>query len=360
MERAELEMAVEGSDSDLVQRIDWVSGSVEVRSPERKVLMRVRHYLVADQTPERRGDQDLQIRALVDQQFASRIGAELLGHPTESFAAYVDDPWEFGHVAGCRAWARRKPWAEPIVVEVAPRCLLLAARKQDEVARSTVRLVREALRTELALRGAITLHASCASGKSLGGALFVGPSGSGKTTLALALARTGSLASGDQTELIRGPGATLHAFGFPWAISISPHGLWSAGVDLSSVQTELVVQAGVEKIEFTPFEASRIVGVGLAAEVPIDTVVVIDSKATEAGPMAQVCDLAQCADGIRREMREPDPAFPTFWLAPDCVPDAATYSDLAHALRDSRIVRLSWDPSRHRASEALGTIERSI
>jgi hypothetical protein len=355
MDRADLETIARRADHTCAQRISWWPGVLEIRSPEKSVLDWARHHLTTREGAARRRDEHLLISALVEPRLASGLRAALAAGGTEQFFPYTGDQWELGGIGGCRAWARCEPCPATAVIEISPGHLLLVGSEATEVARSAVRVARESLRTELAASGAITLHASFAAGASLDGVLFVGPPGSGKTTLALALARTGSFVSGDQTEILGSAYGSTMGFGFPWPLRISKHGLESAGMDVDPRGLRRLRCAPPGKLEFTFVEASEMFELEVATDRPIAMVVIIEVASFAAAPAAYVSDLRSCTGELLGELREPDPALPRFWLAARDLADA-TYPELAVALDSLPVVRLAWDPSRHKATDALHAI----
>jgi hypothetical protein len=340
---------------DHLRRIKWWPGTLALRSPAPAVIEHVRNHVLSSRAVDARCESRQSIYAVPDQRATSRLHAALRAHATEPFFAYAGDHWEVGEIAGLRSWARCTPAVGPVVVELGPHSYFLAGPEPHLVALATLRLAREILRTELALAGAVTVHASLAAGQSLGGTLFLGPSGSGKTTLALALARSGILASGDQTEILSCASSGPVGHSFPWAVTVSHHGLESAGLDFDHRGRQPRRQMPAGKYRFTLLEISEILGLPVATELVVETVVLIQPALSASRPVARVTDLTTSADQLRREMREPDPAFPSFWLATEPI-HTPRFSDLVAKLRGLRIVHLSWNPARHRATHALQAI----
>jgi hypothetical protein len=160
------------------------------------------------------------VRSVADDREARSASRAVEASAERRVQAYVGEWWHRGAVDARPAWSLDVPadqHTSALVVrsDDTDRWTVLAGSAAD-LARGTVRLGRELVRTELAARGAITLHAATAISARFGGLLLLGPSGAGKTTLSLAIGRDGFLSSGDQTEVVATATGTPLAVGFPW------------------------------------------------------------------------------------------------------------------------------------------------
>lgn len=292
------------------------------------------------------------------------------------FEPYPRDVWATGQIAGDRVWVRcdgqaRFPERVAVIAEGLQHWRVIAA-SVEALQDAVVRLVREILRTELALLGSFTMHAACAGSDGGLAVLFAGATGAGKTTLALELARSGMLISGDQTELLRDSAGQLLAVGFPWSIRVGQGTVRALGLD--SVYPRVLLRStregpqptassgSDEKLEFTFDETKSLLGCAVHPAARLGCVVAVRNVSGLAAPTAAVVGADKGGDMLRAHAREPDPSFGPFWL-----PIGKQRPVEAQALQVLRdlvvlvpVVELQWSPRQHKAADALAALLAAV
>jgi len=363
----------------------WWPLDFDLVSSEQQVVTWFRHHLHTAATPARDLGPRLArtLAAVVDEELTDRL-ADVVRHcGPRGVEGHVGEFWSVGPTWRGDTWCYRHPPGarrrrHVIVAEGQDRWSVVGV-DPDEVATAAVRLGREMIRTELARRGAFTVHASFAVAPDLAGVMFVGATGGGKTTMALALARSGGyLVSGDQSEVLPTPDGPPLGVGFPWVSRIGVGTLTGLGLDglvesaaLLRPQPSIVdgritdrarAFGSPDKVELTGLELDAVLGVRGLDGAPVDALVVL-TPAAPGEPLRVVpTDLADVREDLRREYREPDPAHAGFWLAPPDrqPPHARDFGDFLEALDGVPVFRLRWSPQRHRAQEAVAALRATL
>jgi hypothetical protein len=294
----------------------------------------------------------------------------------ELIAGHVETTYRRGELDGRPAWVSDQGHGnenDHVILRLGSDEWAVVADNPEATGRFAVRVGRELLRMQAAIRGGVTVHASCATlaGRTM---LFLGSSGNGKTTLSLAVSRHGGfLVSGDQTELLPhalGPVAV----GFPWVPRLGFGTLDGLGlakvVERSSLlrpQPSIVDNRVVDearhfgspvKIELSLTEVEMLLGGFTTDAAALDAVVVLD-RADEVlvGP----ADLASVLPLVTAELREPDPAFPDWWLdsANEVTGGPQSLDDLVDLIAGLPLLRAYWDPSRHLVADVIDSLIRA-
>jgi len=243
---------------------------------------------------------------------------------------------------------------------------------------ATVRFARELIRLAHAQRGFLTVHAAATAHPRHGGLLVMGSSGSGKSTLALALAQDGGrLVSGDQTEVAVVSSGVL-GVGFPWVARIGAGTLEGLGaaravvsasllraqpaVHETTFKTEATVVGSPLKVELTMAELDALLGVRPVDRGYVHGVVVLERSADGEAHRCVESDLDTLWPAFCAELREPDPAFASFWLLPPGArqPPARTPGELRHTLRGLRVFHMTWAPERDDLHAVLRSLDHAL
>jgi hypothetical protein len=352
---------------------------------ERSVVTWFHHHLytLATATVDLPPHRPVTVTAVVDEHLTDRlIEAARTGGPRR-VEGHVGEFWTVAPTWRGPTWCHGDPpdagrGRHAIVAEGVDRWLV-AGVDPLTVAKAAVRLGREMLRTELAGRGAFTVHASIVAHPACGGVMFLGPTGGGKTTLALALARDGGyLVSGDQSEVLTRPGGGLVGVGFPWISRVGAGTLAGLGTDAiiqdapllrpqpSMSDGRFTARArefrSPDKLELTMLELDALLGAGCMDVAPVDALVVLDPAPPDAPLHITPTDHDEVCERVRAEYREPDPVHASFWLAPPDrqPPDARAFADFRRTVADLPVYRLSWNAGRHAAADAVAAVRRAL
>jgi hypothetical protein len=358
----------------------WWVFEFRVISSSRHVLRWFQHHFHTLAAPARRPTHiRLTIHAVIDDKLTRQILEMVASTPLRRLEGYLGEEWRIGAVAGLLAWCNGSPPSTSesthALVRISPTEWLVTGRDESTVAIATVRMCRELLRTELALRGAYSLHASCAASDRTGSLLFVGASGSGKTTLALAVAQdNGYLVSADQTALNVAPTGPPEVVGFPWVARLGFGTLDALGAEqvIESVNLLRPQPAIVEgsiapearsflsrtKVEITMLELDALLGVPSASTTKVDAVILLYSTTARQGLVAEPTTLDESVSIFRDEIREPDPVYTNFWLADEGeLPQTRCSFDTLYAcIQRLPVVALRWNPESDSAADALAAI----
>ncbi|MFI5520046.1 hypothetical protein [Streptomyces platensis] len=231
-----------------------------------------------------------------------------------------------------------------------------------ERARTGDIVLRALVAAALGALGALTVHASAATGRDGRAVVFLGDSGTGKSTLALGLARAGGhFVSGDRTLLVPGPGGW-------WAVGagLLPRFRWGTleGLGLATrVRDAALLRHGdgrcrvadlplvPAKVVFTPAESERVLGFRTADCAPLGRLVVLSPTAGRT-PEARAVAPGATAAAVRTHSLPSDAGF-LGWPATGRPPGVRGITDLAEEVARSA---LAWDPVGHRAEEALDRV----
>lgn len=363
----------------------WWPLEFRLHSTERDIVTWFHHHLytlasaAVDLAPHR----VVTLTAVVDETLTDDLTAEVVAAGPRRLEGHVGEFWTVGPGRLGQTWCHGHPvdagtGRHVIVREEADRWLLVGADALT-VARAAVRLAREMLRTELASRGAFTVHASIAVDPACGGMMFLGPTGGGKTTLALSFARDGGyLVSGDQSEILPAPGAGLVGVGFPWISRVGAGTLAGLGTD-SMIQSAPLLRPQVsladgritaqarefrspDKLELTMLELDALLGAGCMDVAPVGALVVLNPVPGDEPLRIERTDHDEVADRVRAEFREPDTVIASFWLAPpdDQPPHARDFADFRRAVEHLPVYRLSWNAGHHAAADAVAAVRGAL
>ncbi|MGA5562901.1 hypothetical protein ACPCUV_17220 [Streptomyces platensis] len=231
-----------------------------------------------------------------------------------------------------------------------------------ERARTGDIVLRALVAAALGALGALTVHASAATGRDGRAVVFLGDSGTGKSTLALGLARAGGhFISGDRTLLVPGPGGW-------WAVGagLLPRFRWGTleGQGLATrVRDAALLRHGdgrcrvadlplsPSKVVFTPAESERVLDFRTADCAPLGRLVVLSPTAGRV-PEARAVAPGATAAALRAHALPSDAGF-LGWPAAGRPAEVGGVADLVEEVARSA---LAWDPVGHRAEEALGRV----
>jgi hypothetical protein len=365
--------------------VTWWPLEFRFDSAERRIVTWFHHHLytlasaAVDLAPHR----PVTLTAVVDEALTDRlIGAAEAAAP-DRIEGHVGEFWTVAPTDRGRTWCHGAPpdvgpGRHAIVREADDRWLVVGVDALT-VAKAAVRWARELLRTELAARGAFTVHASIAVDPVCGGMMFLGPTGGGKTTLALSFARDGGyLVSGDQSEILPRPGGGLVGVGFPWISRVGTGTLAGLGTDTmiqdapllrpqpSMMDGRFTARArefrSPDKLELTMLELDALLGAGCMDVAPVDALVVLDPVPGDEPLRVEPTDHDEVADRVRAEYREPDTVLASFWLAPpdDQPPAARDFADFRSTVAHLPVYRLSWNAGRHAAADAVAAVRGAL
>lgn len=319
------------------------------------------------------GLREIHIAGLVDVGLRRQLSAKFCQGQVVRVAGHLNSSYERGVVDGQVGWVSADGHGggnEHVLVRESEDVWTVIGDGPQAVARAAVRLARELLRMEAAVLDGVTVHASCATieGRAV---LFLGASGRGKTSLSLAASREdGYLVSGDQTELL-GLAEGVLASGFPWVPRLGYGTIAGLGLterlrsatllrpQESIEDGEIVESAKIfgssKKIELTHKELETLLGGRVTDAAALQAVVVLDQGE---GVSARVTRPASVLPQVRRELREPDPAFPAWWLDTEgrVPPDPHPVEDLTALLAELPWLHVIWHPARHQPLDVLDRI----
>jgi hypothetical protein len=243
----------------------------------------------------------------------------------------------------------------------------------EQRARTGGILLRSLVAAALANRGALTVHASAATGPDGRAVVFLGDGGTGKSTLALSLARSGGrFVSGDRTLLVPGPGGW-------WAVGagLAARLRWGTleGLGLAErVRDAVLVRHGdgssrvgalprkPAKVYFTPGELSHVLDAPGADCAPLGRLVVL-SAASGPEPVARALAREAREKVVQPHLLPSDAGLLTGEVPgyPSRTADGtASRSDGTASRSDGSVdggpalvSSLAWNPVRHAAQDAL-------
>ncbi|MFF9573075.1 hypothetical protein [Streptomyces sp. NPDC014685] len=333
--------------------------------------------------------EDVRITAVVDGSLVDRIVADARSAGTRQVEGHVGEFWLVGESDGCPVWCHglvSDDRVDPadlasgrhVIVATGPGAWLVAGHTAAELSVATVRFTRELIRLAHAQRGFLTLHAATATRPRHGGLLVLGASGSGKSTLALALAQDGGhLVSGDQTEVVAGGGGVV-GVGFPWVARIGAGTLTGLGMAQAVISASLLrAQPAVHetafrpeattvgsplKVELTMEELDVLLGVRPVDRARVHGIVVLERSSDGEAHHCVETDIDSVWSTMCAELREPDPAFASFWLVPPGArqPAARTTDELRRALHGLRVFRMTWAPDRDDLHAVLRSLDHAL
>lgn len=363
----------------------WWPLEFRFHSTERRIVTWFHHHLytLASAAVDLAPPRAVTLTALVDEELTDRLVDEVETRGPSRIEGHVGEFWTVAPTPTGHTWIHgNPPDAGPVrhaIVRESPDRWLVVGADALTVGKASVRLAREMLRTELATRGAFTVHASIAVDPACGGMMFLGPTGGGKTTLALSFARDGGyLVSGDQSEILPTPDGGLVGVGFPWISRVGAGTLTGLGTDTmiqdapllrpqpSMTNGRLTARArefrSPDKLELTMLELDALLGAGCMDVAPVDTLVVLDPVPGDEPLRIARTGLDEVVDRVRAEYREPDTVLASFWLSPpdDQPPHARDFADFRRAVAHLPVYRLSWNAGRHAAADAVAAVRHAL
>jgi len=303
-----------------------------------------------------------------------QVGAAVARIRTRRVQGFPGQYWRRGVLEGLTVWYRAAEGATKdeaqAIVQIGPADWLAIASSGEAAALSGLRLARELLRTELACRPAVTVHAALVAGTDLGGLLLVGDAGVGKTTLALGLAqRRGYVVSTDQTVVVRGIAGRPVGLGAPHANRVGVGTVRTLTREIDEPHVALLRRdtrsfdgQPPTKAWVTPLETEVLYGIASAPLARVDAIVILGAGRDLVAIACPRSPGEGLPRGLAQQCRTADPLLGGFWLA---LPRDAHLDDPgpkgpAGLIAGLPTAELSWDPRHHAPDDALAALRRVL
>lgn len=347
-------------------RFNWWPVEFSIGTNEEHVKRWIQHHFHTTEVVAAIPTASVALDANADLVLAAQLTAEI-AERDGSVETYAGHSWDRGRHGGRRAWSHGPSdsyHTQLVLIENGPSSWSLTAGSSRDAAIAAIRIIREILRTQLAVMRAHTFHASMAMHSQFGGVLVLGPQGTGKTTLALALGQEGRFISGDQVELLFNGRGDPIAVGFPWPVRIRRGtarwlDLDPAGPNLRAGAPGRSVAAVADEVtELTMLECSTVLDVRTQSFSQVNAVLFVRPSG-DGAPVLQELDRKSIAKCLKEDSREPDPAFPEFWLEERANPHppALSVTEVVARLVNVPTAMLTWSPVEHSTYDAVSLVK---